>query len=133
MPEIGRHPDHYGCHRGDGAVLRLVEGLALADGLEQAVVLDLAGVPSSSGSRWVQPPGASIRPGCETRPANARRGIEKVFGWIKQAAGLRQCKHRGRSTVGGVFLLHVITYDVVRLGNILKANVVDRNNLQQSI
>ena len=41
---------------------------------------------------------------------NARREIGKVFGWIKQAAGLRQCKHRGRSTVGGVFLLHVIAY-----------------------
>ena len=54
---------------------------------------------------------------------NARRGIEKVFGWIKQAAGLRQCKHRGRSTVGGVFLLHVIAYDMVRLANILKAKV----------
>ena len=31
---------------------------------------------------------------------NARRGIEKVFGWIKQAAGLRQCKHRRRDRVG---------------------------------
>ena len=28
---------------------------------------------------------------------HARRGMEKVFGWIKQAAGLRQCKHRGGS------------------------------------
>lgn len=43
---------------------------------------------------------------------NARRGIEKVFGWIKQAAGLRQCKHRGRDRVGGVFLLHMIAYDM---------------------
>ena len=42
---------------------------------------------------------------------------------IKQAAGLRQCKHRGRGTMGGVFLLHVIAYDMVRLGNILKAKV----------
>ena len=54
---------------------------------------------------------------------NARRGIEKVFGWIKQAAGLRQCKHRGRDAVGSVFSLHVIAYDMVRLGNILKARV----------
>ena len=49
---------------------------------------------------------------------NARRGIEKVFGWIKQAAGLRQCKHRGRGTMGGVFLLQVIAYDMVRLAPI---------------
>ena len=54
---------------------------------------------------------------------NERRGIEKVFGWIKQAAGLRQCKHRGRDAVGRVFSLHVIPYDRVRLGNILKARV----------
>lgn len=54
---------------------------------------------------------------------NERRGIEKVFGWIKQAASLRQCKHRGRDAVGRVFSLHVIAYDMVRLGNILKARV----------
>ena len=34
--------------------------------------------------------------------------MEKMLGWIKQAAGLRQGKHRGRLTVGGVFLLHVM-------------------------
>ena len=54
---------------------------------------------------------------------NARRGIEKVFGWIKQAAGLRQGKHRGRDRLGGVFLLHVIVYDMVHLTNIFKAKV----------
>lgn len=31
------------------------------------------------------------------------------------------------------FLLHVIAYDRVRLGSILKANVVDGNNPQQFI
>ena len=46
-----------------------------------------------------------------------------MFGWIKQPAGLRQCKHRGRGMVGGVFLLHVIAYDMIRLGNILRATV----------
>ena len=54
---------------------------------------------------------------------NARKGIEKVFGWIKQAAGFRQCKHRGREKVSGVFLLHVIAYDMVRLANILRGKV----------
>ncbi|MCY3595294.1 MAG: hypothetical protein OXH01_08695 [Bacteroidetes bacterium] len=39
---------------------------------------------------------------------NAGRGMGKVFGWIKQAAGLGPWKHRGGSTVGGVSLLHVI-------------------------
>ena len=47
-----------------------------------------------------------------------------MFGWIKQPAGLRQCKHRGRGMVGGVFLLlDVIAYDMIRLGNILRATV----------
>jgi transposase len=36
---------------------------------------------------------------------NAKR-LEQVFGWIKQAAGLRQLKARGRSKVGAVFRLH---------------------------
>ena len=38
---------------------------------------------------------------------NARKRIEQVFGWIKQAAGLRQFKTRGRSRVGAVFRLHL--------------------------
>ena len=35
---------------------------------------------------------------------NARRGIERVYGWIKQAASLRQCKHRGRKHCGWCLL-----------------------------
>jgi hypothetical protein len=51
---------------------------------------------------------------------NARRGIEKVFGWIKQWGGLRQFKLRGTEKVGAVFGLHVIAYNLIRLGNLLK-------------
>jgi len=50
---------------------------------------------------------------------NARRRIEQVFGWIKQAAGLRQLKARGRSRVGAVFRLHVVAYNLIRLANLL--------------
>lgn len=32
--------------------------------------------------------------------------IEQVFGWVKQAAGLRQLKARGRSKVGAVHVSH---------------------------
>jgi hypothetical protein len=39
---------------------------------------------------------------------HARRGIEKVFGWIKQWGGLRQFKLRGTEKVSAVFGLHVI-------------------------
>jgi hypothetical protein len=34
---------------------------------------------------------------------NARRGIEKVFGWIKQWGGLRQIKLRGAVKASAVF------------------------------
>ena len=50
----------------------------------------------------------------------ARRGIEKVFGWIKQWGGLRQFKLRGTEKVGAVFGLHVIAYNLIRVGNLLK-------------
>ena len=50
---------------------------------------------------------------------NARRGIEKVFGWIKQWGGLRQFKVRGTEKVSAVFGLHVIAYNLIRLGNLL--------------
>ncbi len=54
---------------------------------------------------------------------NARRGIEKVFGWIKQWGGLRQFKLRGTAKVGAVFSLHVIACNLIRLGNLLNAEL----------
>ncbi len=51
---------------------------------------------------------------------NARRGIEKVFAWIKQWGGLRQFKLRGTGKVSAVFGLHVIAYNLIRLGNLLR-------------
>jgi hypothetical protein len=55
---------------------------------------------------------------------NARKRIEQVFGWIKQAAGLRQLKARGRSKVGAVFRLHVVAYNLLRITNLLKRQAV---------
>jgi len=54
---------------------------------------------------------------------HARRGIEKVFGWIKAFCGLRQFKLRGQETVCVVFGLHVIAYNLIRLGNMLRPTV----------
>lgn len=54
-----------------------------------------------------------------TKSINARRGIEKVLSWIKQWVGLRQFKLRGTEKVCAVFGLHVIAYNLVRLGNLL--------------
>ncbi len=50
------------------------------------------------------------------QPLNARKGIKKVVGWIKPAAGLRQFKQKGQGTVGAVF-------PMIRLGNILQSRV----------
>jgi len=46
---------------------------------------------------------------------NAKKRIEQVFGWIKQAAGLGQLKARGRSKVKAVFRLQVVTYKLIRI------------------
>jgi hypothetical protein len=55
---------------------------------------------------------------------NSRKRIEQVFGWIKQAAGLRQLKARGRSKVGAVFRLHVVAYNLIRITNLLRSQAV---------
>jgi transposase len=74
-------------------------------------------------------PGGSAIDGRTTRhegyaqSINARRGIEKVFGWIKQWGGLRQFKLRGTKKVAAVFGLHVIAYNLIRLGNLLNAEL----------
>ncbi|CAK6688271.1 IS5 family transposase ISSysp5 [Synechococcus sp. CBW1107] len=79
-------------------------------------------------------PGGSAIDGRTTRHVgyaksiHARRGIEKVFGWIKQWGGLRQFKLRGTEKVSAVYSfgeafgygLNVIAYNLIRLGNLLK-------------
>ena len=71
-------------------------------------------------------PGGSAIDGRTTRhkgyaqSIHARRGIEKVFGWIKQWGGLRQFKLHGTEKVVAVFSLHVIAYNLIRLGNLLR-------------
>jgi hypothetical protein len=47
-----------------------------------------------------------------------------VFGWIKAFGGLRQFKLRGQDKVSAVFGLHVIAYNLIRLGNLLKPAMV---------
>jgi hypothetical protein len=69
--------------------------------------------------------GRTIRHEGYAKSINARRGIEKVFGWIKQWGGLRQVKLRGTGKVSAVFGLHVIAYNLIRLGNLLRPADVD--------
>ena len=53
-----------------------------------------------------------------SKSLNARKGIEKVFGWLKEFSGLRGVKHRGKDKVNAVFSLHVIAYVLTRLANL---------------
>ena len=55
-----------------------------------------------------------------TQISKARRGIERVLGWIKQFSGLRQFKLRGRKNVSAVFGLPVIAHNPIQLCHILR-------------
>jgi transposase len=68
--------------------------------------------------------GRTVRHPGYAQSINARKRIEQVFGWIKQAAGLRQLKARGRSRVGAVFRLHVVAYNLIRLASLLSPQEV---------
>ena len=54
-----------------------------------------------------------------SKSINARRGIEKVFGWNNGWGRLRLFKVRGPEKVGAVFSLHMLAYNLIRLGNLL--------------
>ena len=43
-----------------------------------------------------------------------------MFAWIKQWGGLRQFKLRDTDNVSAVLGMHVIAYNLIRLGNLLK-------------
>jgi hypothetical protein len=52
---------------------------------------------------------------------HAKKRIEQVFGWIKQAAGLRKPKARVRSKLRAVFRLPVVAYNLISITNLFKA------------
>ena len=83
------------------------------------------GVTLHADQNTARPGGSTIdrrttRHGGYAKSINARRGIEKVFAWIKQSGGLRQFKLRGTEKVAAVFGLHVIAYNLIHLGNLLR-------------
>lgn len=49
----------------------------------------------------------------------ARRRGERVFGWLKTIALLRQVRHRGRDRVNSAFTFALAVYDLVRLRTLL--------------
>jgi Transposase DDE domain len=50
-----------------------------------------------------------------SRSQKRRRLVEKVFGWIKTVAGLRQTKLRGRARVDWQFRLTAATHNLIRM------------------
>ena len=53
----------------------------------------------------------------------SRRGLEMISRWLNLFGGLRQFKLRGQESVSGVFCLHVIAYNLIRLGNLLNSAI----------
>ena len=79
---------------------------------------DVAKYTSSIGGSAID--GRSTRQEGYAKSINTRRGIEKVFGWIKQWTVLRQLKLRCSKKVSAVFGLHVIAYNLIQLGNLIR-------------
>ncbi|MDP6020288.1 MAG: IS5 family transposase [Alphaproteobacteria bacterium] len=50
-----------------------------------------------------------------------RKRIEEIFGWIKESAGLRQSKFRGRARVNAQFTLALAAFNLIRLPKLLEA------------
>ena len=48
-----------------------------------------------------------------------RRHIERIFGWLKQVAGQRRTRFRGRRRVGWMFQFAAAAYNLVRMTNLL--------------
>jgi Transposase DDE domain len=50
-----------------------------------------------------------------------RKLVEKVFGWLKSVAGLRQTKFRGRRRVDWIFRFAAAAYNLVRMAKLIPA------------
>jgi hypothetical protein len=53
-----------------------------------------------------------------------RRHIERIFGWLKQVAGQRKTRFRGRDRVGWMFQFATAAYNLVRMVNLERQTVV---------
>jgi hypothetical protein len=69
---------------------------------------------SAIDSRATQPAGCAIS-------QRIRQRIAEPFGWIKEACGSRQAKHRGCDRAGSMFTLPAAAYNLVRLPKLLAA------------
>lgn len=75
--------------------------------------------PSKNWPNWLQPE-ERHHPGF-LRSQQKRKLVEQVFGWIKNTAGLRRTKLRGRRQVEWMFQLAAAAYNLVRMRTLLRA------------
>lgn len=54
-----------------------------------------------------------------SKSIRVRKRIEEVFGWIKQSAGLRQVKVRGKRAVEALTLMAFAAYNLVRINTLM--------------
>jgi transposase len=85
-----------------------------ARGVTPHVAQNTTGRRSAIDGRTTRHPGYAIS-------QQIRKRIEEPFGWIKEAGGLRQTKHRGRDRVRWVFTLRAAAYNLIRLPKLLVA------------
>jgi transposase len=58
------------------------------------------------------------RHGSYQRSQRERRNIERIFGWLKQVAGQRRTRFRGRLRVEWMFQFAAAAYNLVRMANL---------------
>jgi transposase len=50
-----------------------------------------------------------------------RKRVEEIFGWVKTVGLMRKVRHRGRERVAWMFTWTAAIYNLVRIGNLLRA------------
>lgn len=76
-------------------------------------------VAQYTGQRSSAIDGRTTRHQTYQRNRYGRRHIERIFGWLKQVAGQRRTRFRGRRRVGWMFQFAAAAYNPVRMTNLL--------------
>jgi transposase len=78
------------------------------------VAQNTTGRSSAIDGRTTRHPGYAIS-------QKARKRVEEIFGWLKTIGLMRKLRHRGTDRVDSMFIFTTAAYNLVRLGNILRA------------
>lgn len=81
-------------------------------GVTPHVAQNISGRSSAVDGRTTRHPGYTVS-------QRIRKAVEHPFGWLKQAAGIRQVKVRGLRKVDWVFRMGMVAYDLMRVGRLM--------------